>query len=83
MAATDAIVFPVKNAAYRVYFTVRDSTGTVITSWTSPTATISKDGAATVSSTNTPTEIGTSGMGYLDLTATEMNAYNEIGRAHV
>lgn len=76
MAATDAIVFPVKNQAYRVYFTVRDSTGAVITSWTSPTAVVTKDGGATASSTNTPTEIGTSGLGYLDLTATEMNAYS-------
>ncbi|MFN8450262.1 MAG: hypothetical protein U0521_17170 [Anaerolineae bacterium] len=49
--------------------------GSVITGWTGAAASVSKDGATAASATNTPTEIASSfGVGYLDLTATEMNA---------
>lgn len=75
MSASDATVFPVKNVAYRQYFTIRDITGAVITSWNTPTATISKDGGTASATSNNPVEIATnSGMGYIDLTSTEMNA---------
>lgn len=74
MAATDSKPVPTKNAAWRVYFTIFDNTGAIVTSWTSPAGSISKDGAGFAATTNAPVEIGTSGIGYVDLTATEMNA---------
>ncbi len=75
MSASDALPVPRKNAAYRVYFPMLKNDGTVITGWTSPAASISKDGATAASASNTPTEIASSfGIGYLDLTSTEMNA---------
>jgi hypothetical protein len=79
MASTDALVFPVKNTAYRVYFVIKSSasgnpiTGGLTGLSTSGNAQLSKDGASWANATNTPTEIGTSGYGYLDLTSTEMN----------
>src|SRR3954468_8722561 len=74
MASSDALPIPRKNAAYRVYFPILKNDGTIITGWTSAAATISKDGATSASTTNTPTEIASSwGIGYLDLTSTEMN----------
>lgn len=84
MAASDALPIPRKNAAYRVYFPMLKNDGTVVTGWTSPAATISQDGATAASATNTPTEIASSfGVGYLDLTATEMNADAVIVKATV
>lgn len=77
MAAGDALALPLKNTAFRVYFDVRKNDSTIITGWTGAAATLSKDGATSVAATNTPTEIATSwGMGYLDLTAAEMNTNN-------
>jgi hypothetical protein len=75
MATTDATPFPVKNEAYRFYFSIRSSTtGNPITGGlTTLACTLSKDGASFVSSTNSPVEIGTTGYGYVDLTAAECN----------
>lgn len=79
MAATDSTVFPPINTAYRCYFCIRSSatsnpiTGGLTGLSTSGNSQISKDGATFVNSTNNPVEIGTSGYGYLDVTATEMN----------
>src|SRR4051794_28903350 len=84
MASSDALPIPRKNAAYRVYFPILKNDGTIITGWTSAAATISKDGATSASATNTPTEIASSwGIGYLDLTSTEMNADAVIVKATV
>lgn len=75
MAATDHNVFPVKNVAYRHPVHFRKNDGTLITSWTSPSAIIVKDGGASAPSTNAPVESPAgSGLGYIDLTASEMNA---------
>lgn len=74
MAATDARPVPRKNAAWRYYFDIRKSDGTLITSWSGQDSEISLDGAAFTDCTNEATEIGTSGCGYIDLTAAEMNA---------
>lgn len=75
MASSDAKPIPIKGAAYRVYFDVTKNDGTLLTGWTSPSATLSKDGATAAAATSAPAEIATSfGMGYLDLTASEMNA---------
>lgn len=75
MASSDAKPVPIKGQAYRVTFPMFKNDGTVITGWTSPSCLISKDGGTAVSTTNTPAEIATSfGIGYLDLTSTEMDA---------
>ncbi len=84
MSSSDSLPVPRKNTAYRVYFPILKNDGSIITGWTSPAATLSKDGATSASSTNTPTEIATSwGIGYLDLTSTEMNADAVILKATV
>lgn len=74
MAAENATTFPIRGQAYRVLLHFRDTSGNLITSWSSPAAILSKDGAATASTGSAPVEIGTSGMGYLELTAAEMTA---------
>ena len=75
MAATDAIPVPRKNTAYRFTFAIRKpSDSTLITTWTGTDSEVSLDGAAFSDCTNEATEIGTSGIGYIDLTAAEMNA---------
>ncbi len=75
MAATDAIPVPRKNIAFRFYFAIRKpSDSTLITTWTGQDSEVSLDGAAFADCTNEATEIGTSGVGYIDLTAAEMNA---------
>lgn len=80
MAATDAIAFPVYGQAFRLYWRiVAYSTANPITSsLTSLAATVSKDGGSFASTTNSPTAIGTSGYGYVDLTASEMEASSLI-----
>ena len=84
MASSDALPIPRKNTAYRVYFPIVKNDGTILTGWTSPAASISKDGAMAASATNTPTEIASSfGIGYLDLTSTEMNADAVIVKATI
>ena len=75
MAATDARPFPIKNTAYRVTFPILDADGDLVTGATSPDSEISKDGGTFADCTNEATEIATnSGVYYLDLSATEMNA---------
>ena len=75
MAASDAIPVPRKNTAYRFYFAIRKpSDSTLITTWAGQDSEVSLDGAAYSDCTNEATEIGTSGTGYIDLTASEMNA---------
>lgn len=74
MAASDARPVPRKNAAWRVYFAIRKSDGTLITSWTGADSEVSKDGGSFADCTDEATEVGTSGCGYLDLSASEMNA---------
>lgn len=74
MAATDAKPLALKNSAYRFYFAVRKNDGTLITTWTGMDSEVSLDGAAFADCTNEATEIGTTGCGYIDFTAAEMNA---------
>jgi hypothetical protein len=73
MASTDARPVPKKNTAFRHYFAIRDNTGALVTSWAGQDTELSQDGGAFADATNEATEIGTSGVGYIDLTATEMN----------
>lgn len=75
MASTDAKPFPQKNVAYRVTFPIFDADGDLVTGATGLDSEISKDGGTFADCTNEATEIATSsGIYYLDLTSTEMNA---------
>lgn len=75
MAASDATPIPVKNQAYRVTFPIFDADGDLVTGATGLDSEVSKDAGTFADCTNEATEIATSsGVYYLDLTATEMNA---------
>jgi hypothetical protein len=75
MASTDAKPVPQKNVAYRVTFPILDADGDLVTGATGLDSEISKDGGTFADCTNEATEIATnSGMYFLDLTSTEMNA---------
>jgi len=75
MAAGDASAFGRKGVAYRVTFPILDADGDLVTGATGLDSEVSKDGGTFADATNEATEIATSsGMYYLDLTSTEMNA---------
>lgn len=75
MASTDALPVPRKNAAYRLTFGIFKSDGTLITGATGLDSEVSKDAGTFTDCTNEATEIATSsGVYYLDLSSTEMNA---------
>ena len=75
MASTDAIPIPRKNVAYRITFPILDNTGALVTGAAALDSEVSKDAGTFADCTNEATEIATaSGMYYLDLTSTEMNA---------
>ena len=75
MAASDAKPIPQKNVAYRVTFPIYDNDGDLVTGAAALDSEVSKDGGTFADCTNEATEIATSsGIYYLDLTATEMNA---------
>lgn len=75
MASSDALPVPRKNAAYRCVFPILDADGDLVTGATGLDSEVSKDQGTFADCTNEATEIATnSGMYYLDLTSTEMNA---------
>lgn len=75
MASTDARPIPKKNVAYRVTFPILDADGDLVTGAATLDSEVSKDGGTFADCTNEATEIATnSGMYYLDLTSTEMDA---------
>lgn len=75
MASTDATAIPIKNQAYRVTFPIFDADGDLVTGAAGLDSEVSKDGGAFADATSEATEIAaSSGMYYLDLSATEMNA---------
>lgn len=75
MASTDATGLPIKNQAYRVTFPIFDADGDLVTGATGLDSEVSKDAGTFADCTSEATEIATSsGMYFLDLTATEMNA---------
>jgi len=75
MAAGDATWNPKKNVAYRVTFPILDADGDLVTGATGLDSEVSKDAGTFADCTNEATEIATSsGVYYLDLTATEMSA---------
>lgn len=73
MASTDAKHIPVKNAALRITFPIFDADGDLVSGATGLDSEVSIDGAAFADCTNEATEIGSTGMYYLDLTSGEMN----------
>jgi hypothetical protein len=75
MASTDARPVPQKNVAYRITFPLLDADGDLVTGAAGLDSEVSKDGGTFTDCTNEATEIATSsGMYFLDLTSTEMNA---------
>lgn len=75
MAASDARPVPRKAVAYRVTFPILDADGDLVTAAATLDSEISKDGGTFADCTNEATEIATSsGMYFLDLTSTEMDA---------
>lgn len=75
MAATDSRPVPIKNTAYRVIFPILDADGDLVTGAAGLDSEVSKDCGTFADCTNEATEIATSsGVYYLDLTSTEMNA---------
>lgn len=74
MAASDAKPFPVKNKAFCIVFPILDNDGDLVTGASGLDSEVSKDLAGFADCTNEATEIGSSGVYYLDLTSTEMNA---------
>jgi len=75
MSAADAKPVPQKNVAYRVTFPIFNADGDLVAGAAGLDTEISKDGGTFADCTNEATEIATSsGMYYLDLTSTEMNA---------
>ena len=75
MASSDASAFGRKNVAYRITFPILDADGDLVTGATGLDSEVSKDGGTFADATNEAIEIATSsGVYYLDLTSTEMNA---------
>lgn len=74
MPAADARPVPRKNVAWRLYLAIRKNDGTLVTGWTGADTEVALDGGTYVDATNELTEIGTSGTGFIDFTAAEMNA---------
>ena len=78
MAAANATTVPIYGQAYRLQVPLWLTTLALNTSPGTLSATLVKDGAAPVASTNTPAQVGSSAWVTLDLTAAEMS-YNDIG----
>lgn len=74
MASTDARLIPYKSAAWRVTFPILDADGDPVSGATGLDSEVSKDAAAFADCTNEATEIGSTGVYYLDLTNSEMDA---------
>ena len=75
MASSDAKPYPYKNTAYRATFPIFDADGDPVTGAAGLDSEVSKDGGTFADCTNEATEIATSsGIYYLDLTSSEMNA---------
>jgi hypothetical protein len=75
MASTDSRPVPIKNTAFRAVFPILNNTGALVTGAAGLDSEVSKDQGTFTDCTNEATEIATSsGIYYLDLTSTEMNA---------
>lgn len=72
MAFADATAFPAKNQPFIIPVSIRDMDGNLVTGWTGAASSISVGGASAAAGA-TPTEVGSTGMGTLSLTADQMN----------
>lgn len=72
MASTDAKPIPQKGLAYRITTVIYDADGDLVTGAASLDSEVDIDGAGFSDCTNEATEIGSSGVYILDLTAAEM-----------
>jgi hypothetical protein len=72
MASSDAKPIPLRNTAHRIYFGYHKNDGSLITSLSSGATRVIKDGTDGAAS-GTTTQVGTTGVYYLDLTAGEMD----------
>lgn len=77
MASTDSRPLPLKNTAFRLYFTAYNSSGVPVTGFTTPDSKLSLDGGAYADATNEATYVG-HGQGYIEITSSEMN-YDHVG----
>ena len=76
MADIDATAFPVKNQAYRFYFTFRSTTNLVmLTAAVTPTVAVYVDGVLTAGATISTYDVLKPGLYFCDLTAAQMNSY--------
>ena len=73
MPIEHATTFPVKGQAFRVPVAFRNNVGQLVTGWTDPSCTVSVDGGAPAAGP-TPVETGSSGLGFIVLDASTMNA---------
>lgn len=83
MASTDAKPIPEKNANFRHYFCIRKKDGTLVTGWTGADSEFSLNGTTFTDCSNEATEIDTSGCGYIDLIASEMDSDATVLRVTV
>jgi hypothetical protein len=75
MASSDAVPVPRKGVAFRATFPIYDADGDIVTGAAGLDSEISKDGGTFADCANEATEIATSsGVYYLDLSSTEMDA---------
>jgi hypothetical protein len=73
-AAGDALDIPIWGSHYRVTFPILDGNGDMVTGAAGLDSEVSKDAAAFADCTNEATEIGATGVYYLDITGAEMQA---------
>lgn len=78
MGANDAIPFPSRAKAWRMQFCIRDTSGAIITGWTGASMVLYRDGVV-YGSAPTPTEFGSSGLGYVDFNSTVMDVQSLVG----
>lgn len=75
----DAHQFPIYGSRFRVYFPILDADGDLVTGAAGLDSEVSQDAATFADCTNEATEIATSsGMYYLDLTATELDTKSSV-----
>lgn len=74
MAASDALTHPKRATAFRATFEIRDASNNLVTGATGLDSEVSKDGGSFTDCTNEATEIGSTGIYYLDITSSEFTA---------
>lgn len=80
MAANNATLFPIRGQEFRLPCAFRDTSGNLITGWTSLTATAYPDNGSGVSVTIAESPAN-SGVGYIDIPAAQMSASMTLVKA--